>query len=245
MSLSLSFQSSLTSLVLALLSLSPLSSQLSPSLSVQLSLSLFSVSFFLRFLFWSEMAHVMCLFCACLCVSLWLYCAVLCWSGAVVVVVCVCVFLCLWVLFIFFVFAEKTRCVQTKRSRVCRQNGRVSHDTCCASVEPLGMKWDGKKSFSHVKECCRSTGSVGVVRGVASVCKCCAVLCCAVLCCAVLCCAVLCCAVLCCAVLCSVCSCVMDCNLCVVGYVTVVCFYKKSEMSRLCWIQKNDICDRT
>ena len=65
-------------------------------------LSLFSL-LFLRFLFWSEMAHrdvcVSCILVCALCVvvwlyvSLWLYCAVLCWS-----VWCVCCFCSLFLL---------------------------------------------------------------------------------------------------------------------------------------------------
>ena len=64
----------------------------------------------------------------------------------------------------------------------------LSHTVFCASLERLGMKWSGEKSFSQVKKCSWSTESLGVECGVGECVYmrvCCPVLCCAVLCCAV------------------------------------------------------------
>ena len=121
--------------------------------------------------------------------------------------------------------------------RITRITQKEFVQVFCASLEPFGMKWDVKKSCSHVKVCCWSTRSGGVVCGVASVCVC-----------AVQCSAVRCGAVLCCAVLCRVVSCLLCCGLFVVVcsidivVLLVVCLLcgEKDDISRL-WRSKKSV----
>ena len=125
--------------------LSPLSSWL--SLTLHNSLHLFSALsalfclLFLRFLFWSEMAH----------------------RDVCHVLLCVCCGL------VVRVFVVKLVCVC-----VC----------VCAGLAPFGMKWDEKKSFSHVTVCCwnERSGVCGVWCGECVYVQCSAVLCCGVSC---------------------------------------------------------------
>ena len=121
--------------------------------------------------------HVLCVVCCVLVVRVFVF--VMRYAVLVAVVVSMGA-----VSFPWFLLREKTPCVESKRSRVCRQNVRVSHDTLAFQRHTLELAerthghvlnvlslslsvclslFISISCVPHVKMCCKNTGSGGVV----------------------------------------------------------------------------------